>query len=153
MHAYAIDLRERILRAVDDGVPQREVARRFDVSRATVQRYVRLRRETGRIAPRPRPGPAPRLGVAAQPALRAQLAAAPDATLAQHCATWERDHGVRVSVATMHRAIARLGWTRKKRPSPPPNATRRPGRPGGSGSPPSTRPASSSSTRRAAISA
>src|SRR5215208_7133142 len=98
MHAYAIDLRERILRAVDDGVPQREVARRFDVSRATVQRYVRLRRETGRTAPR--------LGVAAQPALRAQLAAAPDATLAQHCATWERDHGVRVSVATMHRAIA-----------------------------------------------
>lgn len=150
MHAYAIDLRERILRAVDDGVPQREVARRFDVSRATVQRYVRLRRETGRIAPRPRPGPAPRLGVAAQPALRAQLAAAPDATLAQHCATWERTHGVRVSVATMHRAIARLGWTRKKRPSPPPNATRRPGRPGGRGSPRSTRPGSSSSTRPAA---
>src|SRR5688500_12567696 len=132
MHAYALDLRERVLRAVDDGVPQREVARRFDVSRATVQRYVRRRRETGRVAPRPRPGPAPRLGGAAQPARGAQLAAAPDATWAQHCATGEREQGVRVSAATMHRAIARLGWTRKKRPSPPANATRRPARPGGS---------------------
>jgi transposase len=49
--------------------------------------------------------------------LQAQVAAAPDATLAQHCARWEAAQGVRVSVATMSRALRRLGITLKKSPA------------------------------------
>jgi transposase len=152
MKAYSTDLRERILRAVDDGLSKSEAARRFGVSRATVKRYFRHLRQTGSLAPKERRGPAPAIGPAQHGALRAQLAAAPDATLAQHCATWEREQGTRVSVATMHRAIARLGWTRKKRPWPPASGTRPSAPPGGRGSRRSTRPASSSSTRPAATS-
>jgi transposase len=92
MRAYSLDLRERIVRAVAAGTPQA-------------------------VAARSSPGRPARIGPAEQPALHAQLAAAPDATLAEHCATWGRAQGARVSEATMHRAIARLGWTRKKRPS------------------------------------
>jgi transposase len=40
----------------------------------------------------------------------------PDATLAEHCAQWARDQGARMSVATMSRAIRRVGITLKKRP-------------------------------------
>jgi transposase len=116
MRAYSLDLRERIVRAVEAGTPRPEVARTFGVGVATVGRYVRLGR-AGALAPRSSPGRPARIGPAAWPALRAQLAAAPDATLAEHCATWGRAQGARVSEATMHRAIARLGWTRKKRPS------------------------------------
>lgn len=124
MKAYSRDLRQRILAAVQAGVPRADVARRFQVGRATVQRYVYLYRRTGDLAPKPIPGRRARIGPAEYPALRAQLAAAPDATLAEHCQAWEQTHGVRLSLAAMQRTIARLNWTRKKKRCTPPNETR-----------------------------
>ena len=151
MKAYSADLRCRILAAVDAGMSKREASRVFSVSRSTIKRYARQRRETGTLAPRPAARPRPMaIGPAQHAALRAQLEADPDATLAEHAATWERAQGVRVSLWTMRRAILRLGWTRKKRPSPPANGTRRPAPPGGRQPPRSTPPTSSSWTRRAA---
>ncbi len=38
---------------------------------------------------------------------------------------WEQDQGVGVSVATMSRAIRKLGWTYKQRRWQPPNETSR----------------------------
>ena len=151
MNAYSADLRARILAAVDAGMSKCEAARLFGVARSPIKRYARQRRETGDLAPKARGGPRPMaIGPAQHAALRAQLASDPDATLAEHAATWEREHGVRVSLWTMRRAIIRLGWTRTKRPSPPASATRPPGRPGGRRPPRSTPPPSSSSTGRAA---
>ena len=124
MRPYSLDLRERIVRAVDAGMAQTAVAATFGVGRATVQRYVTQRRRRGSLVPRPFPGRAARIGAAQAAALHAQLGAVPDATLAEHCERWAADHGVRVSVATMQRAVARLGWTRKKRRSTPPSRTR-----------------------------
>ena len=44
-----------------------------------------------------------------------QLEGNDEATLEHHCELWEREHGVRVSIATMSRAIRnKLGWTLKK---------------------------------------
>ena len=115
MKAYSTDLRERIVRAVVCGQPQTVVARTFGVGVATVRRYTTQQRTTGSLVPKRHPGPARRIGPADESALRAQVAAAPDAILAEHCATWEQTHGVRVSSPTMCRALARLGWPRKKR--------------------------------------
>ena len=115
MRAYSIDLRERIVRAVEAGHPKAVVARTFGVGLATVKRYVAQQQATGSLVPKQHLGPQPRLGPADAPALRAQLEAAPDATLAEHCQRWAESQRVAVSVPTMHRAIARLGWTRKKR--------------------------------------
>lgn len=115
MKAYFEDLRLRIVAAVDGGMPRSEVARVFKVGRATVKRYLALRRETGALAPRPRPGSPPWRTAALRGALPARLEAAPDATLAEHCAWWEEAAGARFFTATLSRLIARLGWTRKKR--------------------------------------
>jgi transposase len=115
MKAYSRDLRERILAAADAGEPHHRLAARFQVSRATVTRLVRLRRETGGLGPRPRPGQPARLGAALDAGLLPQLRAQPDATTAEHCAAWAQATGQAVSPSTMRRAIARLGWTRKKR--------------------------------------
>jgi transposase len=131
MNAYAEDLRTRILAAVDGGMSKRQAAVVFGVSRSTIKRYAELRRTTGSLAPKPHTaGPPVRIRPTDHATLRAQLAAAPDATLADHCTTWEQTTGVVVSVTTMQRTIARLGWTRKKRPWRPPNATRSPAPPG-----------------------
>jgi len=114
MRAYSLDLRERIVAAVAAGETHPVVARRFGVAVATVANYLRLRRATGGRAPRPRPGGQPEIAPARYPQLLAQLRAAPDATLAQHCATWAEAQGQAVSVSTMDRTIARLGGTHKK---------------------------------------
>ena len=50
-------------------------------------------------------------------ALRAQVTQHADATLAEHCRHWAREQGGMVSVATMSRAIRRLGITVKKSPA------------------------------------
>jgi transposase len=50
-----------------------------------------------------------------QAELVAQLQAHDDLGLEDQCRLWEQSHGVRVSTATMSRAIKRIGWTRKKR--------------------------------------
>ncbi|HEX6012127.1 MAG TPA: helix-turn-helix domain-containing protein [Geminicoccaceae bacterium] len=116
MKAYSEDLRRRIVAAVDGGMPRSAAARVFGVGRATVKRYLALRRQTGALAPRPRRGPPPIVTAALAAALPPRLEAAPDATLAEHCAWYERVSGVRVSDATMSRVITKhLGWTRKKR--------------------------------------
>ena len=106
MKAYSEDLRLRVIAAVDGGMPRSEAARVFGVGRATVKRSLQLRRETVGLVPRLRRGP---------PAIKtAALAAAPDATLMEHCAWYEQVSGVRGSDATMSRVIAKhLGWTRK----------------------------------------
>ena len=147
MKLYSVDLRERVLAAVDRGVPRAEVCATFAVSEPTVRRWLRRRRLTGGVAPTPaRRPPAPK-GGALLAWLPARLAARPDATLEELAGAFAAEEGVAVSTATVSRAVAAAGWTRKKRAWSPPSATP----PSGSGSgrrwPPSTRPAWSSSTR------
>ena len=114
MKAYSEDLRSRIVAAVDGEMSRSEAARVYGVGRATVKRYLALRRETGRLAPRPGRGPFPIKMSALAAALPARLAEAPDATLGEHCAWYATTTGVRVADTTMSRVIRRLGWTRKK---------------------------------------
>lgn len=114
MRAYSWDLRARIVAAVEAGETQAAVAQRFGVAVATIRNYVRLRRATGSLAPRPRPGGQPEIGPERYPHLQAQLQADPDATLAHQCVTWAETEGQVVSIATMWRTIRRLGWTDKK---------------------------------------
>ncbi len=148
MKQYSVDLRERLLRAIDAGLSVAEAARLFGVGESTIRRW-RRRRASGGLAPKPRPGRPPRIGPEQRPALEAQVRAAPDATLAEHCAAWERAQGVRLSAATMSRALARLGWPLKKSRSAPPSRTRPSAPPGARRPPRSTRPPSSSSTSAA----
>jgi transposase len=115
MKAYSEDLRVRVLGAVDGGLARAVAARVYAVSVPSIKRWLRLRRETGAVTARPVPGPAPVKRGPLLAALPARLADAADATLEQHCAWWREASGVAVSTATMSRAIAEPGWTRKER--------------------------------------
>src|SRR5438067_9308378 len=123
MRAYSVDLRERVVGAVEAGAPQTVAARTFGVGRATVRRWLDRQQRTGGLAPSRRPGAAPAIGPDEAPALRDQVAAAPDATLAEHCEAWAGARGVRLSVSAMHRTLRRLGITRKKSRSGRPSRT------------------------------
>ena len=115
MKPYSQDLRERVVKAVDEGHSRREIVNLFGVSEATIKRYLKQRRETGNMAPKPIPGYPPRKLGALPKGLQPQLEAHPDATLEEHCRLWEAQTGVKVSISTMSDAIQRLKWTRKKR--------------------------------------
>lgn len=117
MKAYSVDLRARVLAAVDAGTPHAEIVRMLRVSLATIGRYVRLRREGHSLEAKRHPGMTPLIGEPQRRALEAQLAAVgTDASLEEHCELWQARHGVRVSVQTMSRVLARVaGWTHKKR--------------------------------------
>ncbi len=115
MKAYSQDLRERILQTVDEGKTQAEAAHLLKVSEASVKRYVRQRREKGHVRPKPIPGRPPTKRAALEAKLQPQLEKQPDATLQEHCESWEACGGIKVSLSTMSRAIQHLRWTRKKK--------------------------------------
>ncbi len=115
MKAYSQDLRQRIVRAVEQGTSRSEVACLFNVSPSTIKRYLKQKREKGDIQPKRIPGRPPTKRAALQATLRAQLEAYPDATLQEHCEMWKAHGGINVSSSTMSRAIQQLEWTRKKK--------------------------------------
>ena len=56
MKAYTLDLRLKVLDAVDRGIPRKEVVRTFGVSMPTLERYLNIRKQTGEIGPPRTPG-------------------------------------------------------------------------------------------------
>src|SRR3954447_11958733 len=104
-----MDLRERVVAAVDAGATQPQAAARFGVSLRTVERYLARRRATGSlVATEQRHGPEPKVRRRLRAWLAARVAAAADATLAEHVAAFVAAGGARVSLSAMSRAISGL---------------------------------------------
>ena len=108
MKASSKDLRERIVGAIEQGMPRKEIVKVFAVSLASIKRYLKQYPETGTLAGKTIPGRPSKKLVPFQLGVREQLEAAADATLQERS-------GTGVSPATMSRAIKRMGWTRKKK--------------------------------------
>lgn len=116
MNAYSKDLRLKTLAAIDRGIPRAQVQDLFGVSRSTIKRWLKRRRQTGGVETMKIPGrPAPK-GEALREWLPSQLKSNPDLTLAEHCEAFFDQTGVAVSEATMSRNIRHLpgGWPLKK---------------------------------------
>ena len=114
MRAYSLDLRQRIIAALEAGESVKEVAVRFDVSPRTVRRYRHQWRETGTLTARTSPGRPPLIPPDQHDVLRVQVLADPDARLIDHCQQWTASTGVVVSEATMCRTLQQLALTHKK---------------------------------------
>jgi transposase len=84
MRADSTDLKERLVRAVAEGLPMREAARRFRMAVTTVKRAVVQQRATGSLARKPIPGCPRRIGPDQESSLRARREAAPAATVLEH---------------------------------------------------------------------
>ena len=105
-----------------------QAARAFSVSLSSVKRYVEKAERGGSLAPKKRPGSAPKLDEKATRLLAADLEERPYLTLQERCDYIETVTGLSVSRSTMCRAIARIGPTRKKGGESPPSATSSRGR-------------------------
>ena len=121
MRAYSADLRERVLADCDGGLGTRAVASKYRVSESWVRRLKQVRRQTGRTTPADqRRGPTPGW-VAHADAIRAAVAADPDATLAEY----RQRFALPLSRSALARALAVLGLSRKKSRSGPASRTGR----------------------------
>ena len=135
MKAYALDLRQKMLRACDQRLgSQRAIATLFGVRQSFVEKRLRRRRATGDISPRPHAGGRQAICDATGLAHVRQLVHEhPDATLAELAAQLEAQHGLRVSVPTRGRIVLHLQLPRKERRSTPmrekPNRSGRHARP------------------------
>ena len=111
MAAYSIDLRLRVLRDADAGLPSDELAEKYSVSRAWVDRRKQRRRETGEVAPRKQTRWRTLILQAQLAELAALIREQPDRTLA------ELQEALRTpaSLPTLCRTIKRLGFRFKKK--------------------------------------
>ena len=118
-----MDLRERVVRAcLEEGLTYAQAASRFDVGYATVNRWLRLQRETHQLEPKPLPGRVPRIPQDKLALVRELVQQRPDATVKELAAEFGARTGIRLATCIMHRALAKLGLTRKKRASTRANA-------------------------------
>lgn len=119
----SMDLRRRLLAAIDEGMSCRAAAVRFGVAPATAIRWRAQRRDTGSFAPKPQGGDRRSRRV--------------EQRGADILAVWEERKdisleelrqaligvGLHVSVAGLHRFFVRRGMTRKKRLATPSSRT------------------------------
>jgi transposase len=117
---YSVDLRERVVRAVEAGLSRRAAARRFEVSASFVIKLVQRWRREGTVAPE-------RYGGWKRPTLAAHaermhelLRAEPDLTIAELRSRLAAA-AIHTSPAAISRFLAAEGLTRKKRPSTRPS--------------------------------
>lgn len=136
MSPLSSDLRRRIIQAWKaEKLRVPELANRFSVGTATVKRLIRRFRETGSVEPLPHGGgQKPKIPAEKLPRVQRLLEANPDWSVEEITAAYNRQEGAGVSRSTMVRAVARLGFTRKKSPSLPRNATPHALRPGATAS-------------------
>ena len=113
---YSLDLRERVVGAVSAGESCRSVAKRFDVSVASVVKWSQRFRATGSAAAKPMGGHRPYALTGEREWLLARIAAEPDLTLRALLAELA-DRGVRVSYFAVWHFFEHEGISFKKKPA------------------------------------
>ena len=142
-YGHSLDLRRRIIEAIEGGASAREAARRFEVSPSSAVKLACRWRETGSYEPGQIGGQKKRLLAGHEAWLHEAIARQPDITLRELQELLAED-GIGVSQQTINATLRALGYSYKKKlgarrsrsvPTLPPSASD--GAPGRAGSSPS----------------
>jgi transposase len=128
---YSVDLRERVVRAVEGGASRRAAAAKFEVSISFVVKLMQRWRQRGTVQADPIGGWKRSTLAAHAERVRALVAAEPDLTIAELRSRLAAE-GIAASRSSVGRFLAAAGLTRKKRRSMPPSRTGRMSPPRGS---------------------
>lgn len=111
----SLDLRERLISAVEGGMTRRAAAERFGVAPSTAIKWASRWRRTGDLGPRPQGGDyrSHRMEAHAEEIL-GLVEETPDITLAEIAAHLAERHGLKVAQSTVWRLLDRHGMTVKK---------------------------------------
>jgi len=115
MKPYCQDLRKRVVAKAKAGKQtQASIAALFGVSLSTVEKWLRRKRESGKITPMPPAHGPKRVLQDHAPLIRTQVKQQPDITLAELGVRIASCIGIAVSPSTLCRELKRLRLPRKK---------------------------------------
>ena len=111
----SIDIRERLISAVDGGMSRRGAAERFGIAASTAIKWVDQWRRTGDVRPRPQGGDkrSQRMEAHAEEIL-ALIEETPDITLGEIALYLDGTHGLKVPQSSVWRLLDRHSMTFKK---------------------------------------
>ncbi len=111
----SIDIRERLISAVEGGMSRRSAATRFGVAASTAIKWVDQWRRTGHVRPRPQGGDKRSHRIEAHAGeILALVEETPDITLSEIALHVAGAHGLKVAQSTVWRLLDRHGMTFKK---------------------------------------
>ena len=114
MRPYSLDLRQRIVAAVKRGDQIKDVAARYEVSRWTVQDYLKLDK-AGKLAGVKHPGCPARLQGEKLAVLERQVLEYPEWTLEKRAEALAKETGVTLKKSAIGNYLKKLGITYKKK--------------------------------------
>lgn len=125
MAAYSLDLRQRIVDAVErKDKSKREIATLFGVHESFIYKLLRQKRKHGHLAPLPHGGGAHTKLTQAHASKLAKLVdLTPDATLDELRQQMKNKTRLQISTSTICRGLQALGLPRKKSRNAPPKPT------------------------------
>ncbi|MCJ2131720.1 IS630 family transposase [Methylobacterium sp. E-045] len=112
--ALSVDLRERVVAAIEAGASRRQAAKRFGVGAASVIRWHERFWQDGRIAPRPMGGDRNSQRLEAQATLILRIYEKHPLSFLRELRDRLSERGVRASTSSLSRFFARHGITRKR---------------------------------------
>ena len=115
MQSYSLDLRQRVVAAIEGGMSTRAAARRYSISIAAAGAWARRKRATGSVAPAKQGHPGGSKLDPHETFLLGLIEAEKDITLAEMAARLAADRGVQVVPATVWYFLDQRGITYKKR--------------------------------------
>lgn len=118
--ALSLDLRERVVRAVEGGSSRRAVARQFAVSTSFVIKLMQRWRGQGSVAPSPIGGQKRHALEPHEGLIRQLVGEQPDITL-EELRSRLGERGIGIGRSSVDRFLQAIGLTRKKRHSMPPS--------------------------------
>lgn len=113
--SLSIDIRERVIALVDEGLSCHEAARRLRISAASAVRVVQRKKRTGGVKAATQGRPRRSKLDAVSDWLKANVEATPDITMPELAEALKAQHGMVATPAMLSRhLIHRLGFTYKK---------------------------------------
>jgi transposase len=110
---YSYDLRAKVINAVElDGLKKSEASELFNISRNTIDLWLKRKAQTGDFKPSPNCPPGHSHKITDWEKFREFAKAHGDKTQEQMAQLWEGE----ISDRTISRALSKIGFTRKKRP-------------------------------------
>lgn len=124
MTTYSLDLRERVLKAYEKSGHKSQVCETFSIARSTLDKWLRLREETGGLLPRPHRIRGHSHKVTDVEAFRRWVESeSPFERIEDLRPRFEAHYGQPIAYRSLHKWLQRIGWSHKKnaRPTSRPN--------------------------------
>ena len=125
--AYSVDLRLRVLAAIDSGLSKMQAHQTFQISRSTIDDWLKLREQTDSVqVPKQRRR---ERGLGAHEDFAAFAQRHAHSTLEQMREAWQQETQQDVSIMSFSRALRQRDYTRKKRAISTENGVPKSGKP------------------------